>query len=130
MRLTIHEALTWPKTERSPFGALEFDSLSLSFEKPDLEKFPMLRLAFDVLCGNPLLPAAYNAANETAVQAFLENRIGFLDISRITGYVLTELRSIDTYNTGEISLEAILKRDKKARELAENYINRGVIRKH
>ena len=124
MRLAIHEALTWPKTVHSPFGILDFDSLHLSFEKPDMEKFPMLRLAYDALNGNAFLPAAYNAANEIAVQAFFENRISFLDISRIVGYVLKETLSWDA---GVLSLEAVLKQDKKARELAEEIIcnNRG-----
>ena len=124
MRLAIHEALTWPKTEHSPFGILDFDLLHLSFEKPDMEKFPMLRLAYEALNGNAFLPAAYNAANETAVQAFFENRIGFLDISRIVGYVL---RKIASSGTTIPDIETVLKWDRKARELAEEFIRSGVI---
>ena len=120
MRLPIHEALFWPETEYSPFGALDFDSLNLSFEKCDLERFPMLALAYEALRGAPLLPVAYNAANEMAVEAFFKKKIGFLEIPRITGYVLKE-----SIAGGEKppTMETVLSRDREARELAVEFIH-------
>ena len=119
MRLPIHEALSWPATEYSPFGVLDFTSLSLTFEKPDLEKFPMLALAYRSLSGGQFLSIAYNAANETAVEAFLKGKIKFLEIPRIVGYVLDN--SIDS---GESlgSVEAILAADSEARKIAEDLV--------
>jgi 1-deoxy-D-xylulose-5-phosphate reductoisomerase len=101
MRLPIHHALYWP--ERAPvpsheggggFGRLDFDSLSpeglkLEFYPPDPEKFPLLAYAYEAARKGGLYPCAYNAANEAAALAFLDGRIGFLDIGRITGYVLS-----------------------------------------
>jgi len=119
MRLPIHDALTWPETVYSPFGVLDFTSLSLTFEKPDLEKFPMLALAYRALSGGENLSIAYNAANEIAVEAFLKEKIKFLEIPRIVGYVL------DTSgNSGENleTVEAILAADREARKAAEDFI--------
>jgi len=119
MRLPIHEALFWPETIYSPFGVLDFTSLSLTFEKPDLEKFPMLALAYRSLSGGQHLSIAYNAANETAVEAFLKGKINFLEIPRIVGYV------VDNSITSGASLEsidAILAADRAARKTAEDFI--------
>ena len=121
MRLTIHEALWWPQTESSSFGALDFDSLTLSFEKPDFHRFPMLALAYEALNGGPLLPVLYNAANEIAVEAFFRGKIGFLEIPRIVRYVLTKGK--ESLMEAQ-SIEAVLENDRKARELAEEAIGR------
>jgi 1-deoxy-D-xylulose-5-phosphate reductoisomerase len=118
MRLPIHEALSWPETVYSPFGVLDFNPLSLSFEKPDLEKFPMLALAYRSLSGGGNLSIAYNAANETAVEAFLKEKINFLEIPRIVGYVL---ESTDSRASLE-SIEAILTVDREARKMAEDFV--------
>jgi 1-deoxy-D-xylulose-5-phosphate reductoisomerase len=117
MRLPIHEALSWPATEYSPFGVLDFTSLSLTFEKPDMEKFPMLALAYKALSGSRLLSIAYNAANETAVDAFLKGEIKFLEIPRIVGYVV---RTYSGESPG--SVEAILTADTNARKMADDLI--------
>ena len=119
MRLPIHEALTWPETVCSPFGVLDFASLSLSFEKPDLEKFPMLALAYRSLSGGEFLSITFNAANETAVEAFLKEKIEFLEIPRIVGYVLD--KSVNSGKSFE-SVEAILTVDREARKIAEDFI--------
>ena len=120
MRLPIHEALFWPAQEYSPYGVLDFDSLNLSFEKPDFESFPMLALAYKALKGAPTMPIAYNAANEAAVHSFLSGRIGFLEISRIVGYVLGK-----SFENGKEmdTIEAVLDEDRKARNLAEEIIS-------
>ena len=130
MKLPIYNALTWPQTVNSPFTAdfaafgADFDFITLSFEKPDFEKFPMLGLAYEALKGAPRLPVIYNAANEIAVQAFFEGRIGFLEISRVVGYVLS--RSLTDGKEELFSIETVLSLDRKARELAEEFINLGV----
>jgi 1-deoxy-D-xylulose-5-phosphate reductoisomerase len=122
MRLPIHEALNWPETEKTPFGVLDFDSLSLSFEKADFEKFPMLALAYDSLKKGPLQPVIYNAANEIAVEAFFEGKISFLEIPAIVGYVL----SMSFQETGDVaSIETILALDKKVRDLTGEFIRSG-----
>ena len=124
MRHVIHEALTWPRTEFSPFGVLDFDSLHLSFEKPDFERFPMLALAYEALGGGPLLPTVYNAANETAVQAFFDGKIGFLEIPRIVGYVIKQRAVCNaSADNAAASIEAVLEADRKARELAARGCN-------
>ena len=120
MRLPIHDALCWPETEESSFGVLDFgatgfDSLSLSFEKPDFERFPMLALAYKALEDGTCLPVAYNAANEIAVEAFFAGKIGFLEISLLVGYVLGKcMPKIE----GAKSIEDVLSLDREAREIA------------
>jgi 1-deoxy-D-xylulose-5-phosphate reductoisomerase len=125
MRLPIHDALWWPKTEVSSYGSLDFDSLSLSFERCDPERFPMLALAYESLRGTAFLPAVYNAANEIAVEAFLKERIGFLEIPRIVGYVINQSKPEENPKPGEEEIneiETVLAQDRKARKLAVEYI--------
>jgi 1-deoxy-D-xylulose-5-phosphate reductoisomerase len=103
MRLPIHQALYFPETAPSPWGALDFDGLTLTFEKPDSERFPMLALAYQALRAGGRYPVAYNAANEYAVSAFLDGKIKFTDISAICSAAL----DMD-WSGGEDDLEAIL----------------------
>ena len=88
MKLPIHQALYWPDNKPTCFGRLDFESLTLEFEKPDTKRFPMLALARETVRQGGLYPCAYNGANEAAVAAFLNREIGFLDIPRIVAYVL------------------------------------------
>jgi 1-deoxy-D-xylulose-5-phosphate reductoisomerase len=122
MRLPIHEALYWPETVSSPFGVLDFDGLVLGFEKPDTGKFPMLALAYEACRAGPLHPAAYNAANEIAAGLFLEGKIKFLEIPRIVEYVLGNSWSSGCPEGPELG--AILEADKKARDMALEFIGR------
>jgi 1-deoxy-D-xylulose-5-phosphate reductoisomerase len=123
MRLPIHEALYWPETRPSPFGALDFRGLALEFEAPDAERFPMLPLAYEAARRGGLYPCAYNGANEAAVRAFLEGRAGFLDIPRIVEYVLER-----DFSPEPGGLPAVLAADREARKLAGEYI--GAISHH
>lgn len=92
MRLPILYALTWPDRVESDFGRLDYAApLQLSFEPPDVERFPLLPLAFQAARTGGTAPAIYNAANETAVAAFLERSIRFTDIAQITERVLGSL---------------------------------------
>jgi 1-deoxy-D-xylulose-5-phosphate reductoisomerase len=127
MRYPIHCALHWPEIAPSSFGALDFNGLSLYFENPDTLRFPMLSLAY-ASCQNSLHPAVYNAANESAVQAFLEGRISFLEIPRIVEYVLSNRIWAKTDNLGgrlqAAGLKDILEADRTARKLACELIRR------
>jgi 1-deoxy-D-xylulose-5-phosphate reductoisomerase len=118
MRHPIHDALYWPEIRpcEGP-EVLSFDSLTLEFEKPDTERFPMLNLAYEAARRGGLCACAYNAANEEAVAAFLNGKIGFLDISRITDHVLSGNRA-----SGADDLASILKADADARRKAGEYI--------
>ncbi|MCL2008842.1 MAG: 1-deoxy-D-xylulose-5-phosphate reductoisomerase [Treponema sp.] len=118
MKLPIHDALTFPDTTCSSYGQLDFDSLSLTFEKPDFNRFPMLNLAYKALEGGLLMPTVYNAGNEAAVDAFLEGRISFLEIPALVGYVLEKSNNL----TQVLDLESIQAADRKARELANDFI--------
>jgi 1-deoxy-D-xylulose-5-phosphate reductoisomerase len=114
MRLPIHQALYWPQTA-SPrdFGRLDFDSLNLEFYPPDTEKFPLLSYAYEAARKGGLYPCAYNAANEVAAAAFLAGRIGFLDIGRITGYVLSR-----DWSGKPDTLASVMEADRRARKMA------------
>ena len=101
MKTPIAYALSWP--QRLP---LQLDPLSLTdagqltFSEPDFERFPCLRLAYEALTAGDSLPAVMNAANEVAVEAFLQNRISFLGIARVIEAVMErasreKLTSID-----------------------------------
>ncbi len=115
MRMPITYALFWPERAISNFGSLDFSkSTNLTFEPPDFERFPALKLAFDVAQKGGTAPAVYNAANEIAVEAFLNKGISFVDIAKVIEETVTELDSID-----EPELEDILIADKRARDRAE-----------
>ena len=118
MRHPIHAALYWPETVPADFPPLDFDSLSLQFAKPDMERFPMLDLAYHAARQGGLYPCAYNAANETAAAAFLEKKMSFLDISAVTRHVLE--KEWDAEYTG---LAQVLEADARARSIALSYIN-------
>lgn len=123
MRLPIHDALCWPETEKSPFGVLDFSSLSLDFESCDFSRFPMLALAFEALEKGPDFPIVYNAANEEAVEAFLKGRIRFLEIPRIVRYVLDKSSNgVSKPGTVSFSMEDVLKADGEGRKLALDFI--------
>ncbi|MCL2214569.1 MAG: 1-deoxy-D-xylulose-5-phosphate reductoisomerase [Treponema sp.] len=119
MRHPVHDALYWPDTVPSSLEPINFDSLSLEFHKPDIEKFPMLSLAWTSAKKGGLYPCAYNAANEIAAAAFLSEKIKFTDIPRITEHVLKSDWTGDC-----MSLEAIMQTDTDARKKAKSFLNR------
>ncbi len=86
MKLPIQYALYYPERRHLPGERLDFWTLGqITFEKPDMESFPGLRLAFDAAAAGGTMPTVYNAANERAVAKFLARKIGFLDIPMIIG---------------------------------------------
>ena len=119
MRSPIADALYWPNIAPPVIDPLNFDSLTLEFERPDAQRFPMLTLAWEAARLGGLYPCAYNAANEEAVSAFVSTKCGFLDIPKITEYVLQGdwTKKIDT-------IETVLEADKKARLEAVNFIQK------
>jgi len=121
MRNPIHDALFWPKTVPLNLDAINFDCLTLEFEKPDIQKFPMLNLARLSAEKGGLYPCAYNAANETAVDAFLQNKTGFLDIPAVTENVLEQ-----DWSGGCTEKDEILNADEQARKKAIFYINKHI----
>jgi 1-deoxy-D-xylulose-5-phosphate reductoisomerase len=114
MKHAIQYALTYPKRQTGCLEPLDFTKFStLTFEEPDFEKFPCLALAYKALKIGGTMPAVLNAANEIAVQAFLDNKIRLSDIPRIIESVMNE-HEIQSAS----SLEAILKADEFARNRA------------
>src|SRR4051812_25703097 len=114
MRHAIQYALTYPDRHPTDLPPLDLTKLaSLNFEPPDVDRFPCVALAYRALRTGGTLPAAMNAANEEAVRAFIEERIGFSDIPRIIGEVM------DRHETAAVTnLESVLQADAGARQIA------------
>lgn len=118
MRTALAVGFGWP--ERIESGVAGLDLLAhgrLDFERPDLDAFPCLRLAFEALAAGGTAPAVLNAANEVAVSAFLQRRIGFLAIPALVEDTLAALPS-----TPASSLAALREADALARRHAEQAI--------
>lgn len=117
MRLPIQDALYYPEMKEVAWTYLDLAGRELTFEAPDFRKFPMLQLAFR--CGEEGggYPIAYNGANEIAVAAFLEERISFMDIPRITEKTLEK-----GWSSSPRDLEEILNTDEQARETARSFL--------
>jgi len=114
MRTPIAHALAYPERIESGVAQLDLTRLAgLQFEQPDFDRFPCLALAFDALRAGGTAPALLNAANEVAVQAFLERRIGFRDIDRVVRAVMDEVA-----HGAAASIEAVMAQDARAREAA------------
>ncbi len=120
MRTPIAHALAFPERIASGVSQLDLtDMAALQFYKPDFERFPCLALAFDALRAGGTAPSLLNAANEVAVQAFLECEIGFRDIDRVIAEVM------DAVPHGPASsIGAVLAQDARAREAAQGVIAR------
>jgi len=113
MRVPISFALTHPSREPTPLEQLDFaGGLTLEFHEPDLEAFPLLALAREAGERGGTFPCAFNAANEAAVQAFLEGRIRFLDIDGAVSDVLARVDGAPARDVAEL-VEA----DRSARNL-------------
>ncbi len=91
MRRPILSALTYPRMQENSIDTLDFSkNLDMSFSPPNTKLFPMLELAFKSQKKGGAYTIAYNAANEVAVSLFLEQKISFLDIPKLTAMVLSE----------------------------------------
>jgi 1-deoxy-D-xylulose-5-phosphate reductoisomerase len=121
MRIPISHALGWP--ERIDSGSEPLDLMSvgaLQFESPDLVRFPCLSLAGEAWREGGTAPAILNAANEVAVQAFLDRQIAFTDIPRLIDGALQSCPS-----RAAVSLEVILEDDVMARQWSHEFIGAG-----
>lgn len=120
MRTPIAYALGWPNRISAPAPRLDLAAIGqLTFEAPDPERFPALRLARAALQRGGSAPTVLNAANEVAVQAFLSRRIGFLDIARV---VEQTLEAVDPVPSS--SIDDVLAQDQRARGCAQSIIER------
>ena len=119
MRLPIQYALTWP--ERTPAAATELDLFScpsLTFERPDPDAFRCLALAMECARKPGTACAILNGANEAAVELFLQDKIGFLDIADLVEYAL---QSVPAQQTA--ALEDVLEADRAAREAVYSHVS-------
>ena len=118
MRTPIAHALAWPRRIEAGVERLNLAQMNdLSFEKPDLARFPCLGLAFQALRSGASAPVTLNAANEVAVDAFLDSRIGFDRIARLVGDVMER-----TAVTGVQNLDDVLEHDRQARQTANEWV--------
>jgi 1-deoxy-D-xylulose-5-phosphate reductoisomerase len=118
MRVPISFALTYPERRATSVPALDFSQgLVFAFEPPDLERFPLLRLAREAGERGGTYPCAFNAANEVAVAAFLEGRIAFVEIARL---VEDALSAVD--GAAARDLAELIEADGEARRLASRKV--------
>ena len=121
MRIPIAYGLSYPeRLENVGRETHPYDLPPLEFEKPDFDRFPALRLAYEVLEKMGWYPAAMNAANEEAVYMFLGGRIGFLDIVRVVEEVIREM---EREAPRDETLKDLLEVDRRARQLAHRIAN-------
>ena len=121
MSLPIHSALSYPEITYSPFGSLDLAGRRMTFRGIDPDKYRLMTIVYDVIKNGGEYPAVFNAANEAAVNAFLEERIHYLEIPSV---VMSTLESDWASRAG--SVEQILDADRKAREVAEQSIRHSV----
>ena len=120
MRTALAVGFAWPQRIASGVGGLDLlaEGGRLEFEPPDLDAFPCLRLAFDALAAGGTAPAVLTAANEVAVSAFLQRRVGFLSIPAIVEDTLAALPAIPA-----VSLDALHDADAAARRHASRAVD-------
>ena len=103
MRLPIQYALYYPHRRELNTKRVDFFELGqITFEKPDMETFKGLKLAYEASDKGGNIPTAFNAANELAVARFLDRKIKYLDIPDIIEYAMNEVSFIDNPSVDEI----------------------------
>ena len=119
MRTPIAHAMAWPERHGSGVASLDlFEIARLDFEEPDTKRFPCLRLAFDAVAAAGVAPAVLNAANEVAVDAFLNKQLAFVRIPEIIETVLSQ--NIE----GDLdSIDGLMAIDQAARAAAEQLLH-------
>jgi 1-deoxy-D-xylulose-5-phosphate reductoisomerase len=123
MRTPIAHALAWPDRVSAGVAALDLARIgALTFTAPDPERFPCLALARAALASGGTAPATLNAANEVAVEAFLEGGIGFLDIAGVCAEALEALPANPL-----TALEDALEADRAGRALARELLSRHTL---
>ena len=118
MRTPIAYCLGLPERIDSGVGDLDFDALSaLTFQKPDFDRFPCLKLAYEAMNAGGAAPCVLNAANEAAIAAFLDGQIKFTDIAKTVAHCLAQDFSDDLGN-----IENLLAQDAVTRRQAQEFI--------
>ena len=118
MRIPIAYALAWPERMATPAERLDLGRIgNLSFEAPDLDRFPALRVAREAMEAGGARPIVLNAANEAAVAAFLGRKIGFLDIVRTVEEAVARMDA-----SAPRSIAEVIDIDRRARALAEELL--------
>lgn len=114
MRVPIQYAFSYPERLVADVKEVDFFALSkLTFEKPDMEKFPNLQFAYEAIKAGGNMPTVLNAANEVAVSLFLQERIGFYQISSVIERVMQKASFVE-----RATLNDYIESDREARELA------------
>lgn len=125
MRTPIAHALAWPERIDTPGRTLDWTQVrELTFEPPDPVRFPALRLAYEAMKQGPYSCLAMNAANEIAVESFLNKKTGFLDTINIVEGVLSQISPQKLEN-----VEDFEQSDEAVRQLAITYINKQSFKK-
>lgn len=120
MRTPIAYCLGLPERIDSGVGELDFGTLSaLTFQKPDFDRFPCLKLAYQAMNAGGAAPCVLNAANEVAVAAFLDKRIKFTDIAKVVAHCLAQ-----DFSDGHHDIEGLLAQDAQTRRQAEAFIGK------
>ena len=120
MRTPIAYCLGLPERIDSGVGELDFGALSaLTFQKPDFNRFPCLKLAYQAMNAGGAAPCVLNAANEVAVAAFLDKRIKFTDIAKVVAHCLAR-----DFSDGHHDIEGLLAQDVQTRRQAEAFIGK------
>lgn len=117
MRTPIAHALGYPERIDSGVGMLDLMDKTLTFERPDVVRFPCLKLAFDALEQGGVMPAVLNAANEVAVAAFLDRRIGYDSIPVVIANAMDE-----SYAHSAHTLDGLLAADADTRRFAHHWV--------
>ena len=120
MRTPIAYCLGLPERIDSGVGELDFGALSaLTFQNPDFDRFPCLKLAYQAMNAGGAAPCVLNAANEVAVAAFLDKRIKFTDIAKVVAHCLAQ-----DFSDGRHDIESLLAQDAQTRRQAEAFIGK------
>lgn len=120
MRTPIAYCLGLPERIDSGVGELDFGALSaLTFQEPDFDRFPCLKLAYQAMNAGGVAPCVLNAANEVAVAAFLDKRIKFTDIAKVVAHCLAQ-----DFSDGHHDIESLLAQDAQTRRQAEAFIGK------
>jgi 1-deoxy-D-xylulose-5-phosphate reductoisomerase len=118
MRTPIAYSLAWPRRIEAGVERLNLAQMNdLSFEEPDLDRFPCLGIAFQAMQAGASAPVTLNASNEVAVDAFLNGKIGFIQISELVSDVMERISVTAVKN-----LEDVLGMDRQARQAAQQWV--------
>jgi 1-deoxy-D-xylulose-5-phosphate reductoisomerase len=126
MRHAIGYALHWPERRPLPVARLDLAGIArLTFEAPDPDRFPALRLAREVMATGGLAGAAFNAAKEVALDRFLDGQIGFLHMAEVVERTLARVWVEVSLGIAPDTLEKVLQTDHLARMCADEIVRKN-----